>query len=230
MLKDWNYVFDLAHRRGRANESLAIKDASVLANRKHLHSHGPLLYQDYVYALVRIIKPELVVETGVRYGVCTTHVLKAMEDNNAGHLVSCDPMHPTQVFAMDEIHALCKTPRSLFARWRFFGKASDAEAVPGGRLFAADHAPVTGTILHRMVGEGVDIFIHDSDHSLDYMTWELETALPHVRSGGLIICDDWDWREHSELHRHKDGNVVEKFTKKHGLEFHTIGTAAVMEI
>jgi len=227
-MKNWDYIHDLGQRRGLSSEDVGnIIAESCLPNWKTLHMHGPSAYQNYVYAVVRIARPETLVETGVRYGVGTTHILAALKANGAGHLVSCDPMHKNQLEAMKQIHELCKTEMDLFARWRFFGVSS--QAGEDGLLVSSNGYPVAGTVLHKMLGTATDIFVHDSDHCFDHMTWELETALPKVRPGGLIICDDWDWREHSELHRHRDGNVVEQFAARHNLVFSTVGTAAVFE-
>jgi len=38
-------------------------------------------------------------------------------------------------------------------------------------------------------------FIHDSLHTYDHMTWEFETAYPHLLSGGLLFSDDALWND-----------------------------------
>lgn len=54
----------------------------------------------------------------------------------------------------------------------------------------------------------IDVFLHDSDHSMASMLWELETAYTYVRTGGIIACDDWSWDNH---------NAWATFRSKHGL-------------
>ncbi len=38
----------------------------------------------------------------------------------------------------------------------------------------------------------VDLFLHDSDHSYENMTLELETVLAHLNPRGLMLADDAD--------------------------------------
>ena len=42
------------------------------------------------YVLVRILKPDIVIETGVGAGVSSWTILHALEENNAGKLISID--------------------------------------------------------------------------------------------------------------------------------------------
>lgn len=41
-----------------------------------------------------------------------------------------------------------------------------------------------------------DFFLHDSDHAVGCMAFELELAWHFVRPGGVIACDDYDWGTH----------------------------------
>ena len=157
--------------------------------------------------------PELVIETGVRHGVCSSFILAALDMNNAGVLTSIDPIWESQKQATRKIIDLIFTPAHYFDRWQFYSGPSK------------DFLP------HLPVRRQVDIFVHDSDHGFINMSWELEWAWEQgVRPGGLIICDDWDWQENDELHLHEAGNVVEQFCQRHDCDFHTIGTAAVIEV
>ena len=36
----------------------------------------------------------------------------------------------------------------------------------------------------------IDVFIHDSLHTYEHMTWEFETAWPYIREGGFLWSDD----------------------------------------
>lgn len=47
-----------------------------------------------LYCAVRIIKPEIMIEMGVSSGSSTSIILKAMEKNNSGKLISID-LHPS---------------------------------------------------------------------------------------------------------------------------------------
>lgn len=235
-LKDWEFVFNFATTRCQCDVATVEKykaEADNFPGRKRLHSMGPLLYQDYVYVLFRALQPQYVVETGVRYGVCTSLMLGAMEQNAAhgggsrhdeaqadGTLVSCDPMYAGSQEARTKIEE-CLGMTSAWCpwdRWRFMaGRSNDR---------FNDH-----TLLEEMLAH-VDVFVHDSDHSFDNMTWELEVALRNLRPDSIIVCDDWDWAdaEDQRLGNLAAGTCVEQFCKKHGLTFNTVGTAAVIEV
>jgi predicted O-methyltransferase YrrM len=116
-----------------------------------------------LYAITRIMKPEVFLETGVWWGVSSTCILEAMEKNQKGTLISIDT-EPSSGWMI---------PERLRKRWKFLvGMSSDV--MPD---------------LLRQLGS-IDVFLHDSDHSYKNMRWELEEAYPHVRDGGVFLADD----------------------------------------
>lgn len=50
-----------------------------------------LEFQQFLYGLVRVLKPELVVETGTYRGVTAEVMAKACKENKFGRVVTCDP-------------------------------------------------------------------------------------------------------------------------------------------
>ena len=64
-----------------------------------------------------------------------------------------------------------------------------------------------------------DMFLHDSNHGIWCMTFELELAWSLVRPDGVIACDDWTW-----------GNPLQdawrKFTNRHHVDWKEIGSCA----
>lgn len=211
-LRDWEYVADFGRRRGleTAECDAIIRYALTHPFRKRFHQQGPLLYQDYLYALVRMLRPTLVVETGVRHGVSSVLILEALCSNSdlnhdGGFLRSCDPMYQSEGQARARIAELLEIGRieiykKLFERWTFHpGKSEDA--------------------LPLFLERGCDLFVHDSEHSFINMTWELDTALDAMGPGGLIVCDDWDWN-----------NAAELFCQRHSLDYNVIGSAVAIEV
>jgi cephalosporin hydroxylase len=218
-LRDWDAIMELACQKAPFGSVVGYRqDALAIPTRKLLNMHGPLKYQDMVYVMIRALKPDLVFETGVRYGVCTTHVLAAMHINCRGLLVSCDPMYDSQRQAQDRIHELVQTPLEYFDHWKFMpGKSS--EWLP--EMLKKHSAP--------------NIFIHDSDHGWENMSWELDYMFEAMKKEqwsehGTIICDDWDWLENEDRDLAKNGNVFEQFAEKHSLDYHIIGTAAIARL
>jgi len=149
-----------------------------------------------LYALVRVKRPAVIVETGGTPGKSSAFILRALERNQYGHLYTIDLPPP-------EIAGLTLSPGSTHS-YRPIG-APPNWAVPDWLrsrqtliLEAAQQA------LPRLLKElgSVSLFIHDSDHSYSHMRWELETAYVFLRRGGIIWCDDVTantaWRDFCE--------------------------------
>ncbi|MDP6666526.1 MAG: class I SAM-dependent methyltransferase [Dehalococcoidia bacterium] len=108
------------------------------------------------YALVRLIKPEIVIETGVGAGVSSWTVLHALEENGVGTLVSIDLPTPNTEL-LPEVGYL--VPRELHHRWDLRTGASQ-------RLLPQ--------ALEEFVE--IDIFQHDSRHSYSNQLREYRDA------------------------------------------------------
>ena len=129
---------------------------------------GPVLY-----AVVRVLRPGVIVETGVGSGVSSTFLLEAMERNDAGKLYSIDLPLPEKRLLPEGLDTGWMVPDRLRARWRLtLGDARD-ELPP----------------LLDNLGQ-LDLFFHDSDHSYRHMTWEFNSAYPRIRPGGVLLSDD----------------------------------------
>ena len=123
-----------------------------------------------VYALVRLLQPEKVVETGVADGTTSAYILQALEDNGRGHLYSIDLPSPQLPPA--------KTPgwivdAALRRRWTLRIGASSELLAP----------------LLNELGQ-IDVFLHDSLHTYDNMLFEYRTAWPFLKTGGLVLSHD----------------------------------------
>jgi len=105
------------------------------------------------YLIIRLMRPKIVVETGVSAGRASAFMLKALEDNNYGYLYSIDP-DPNAGYAI---------PGVLKKRWFFIPKKS-SEALP--------------SLLERL--DQVDMFLHDSLHTFENMMYEFKTVWPFI--------------------------------------------------
>ena len=65
------------------------------------------------YSLVRLLKPELVVETGVGAGVSSWTILSAMEENRTGNLISIDLPTPNTRLPVSYTHLTLPTIYSV---------------------------------------------------------------------------------------------------------------------
>jgi len=122
------------------------------------------------YALVRMLKPDVMVETGVGAGVSSWTILHAMEENGVGKLVSIDLPTPNTEL-LPEVGYL--VPDELRHRW-------DLQTGP------------SKTRLPAALSEsgGIDIFQHDSRHSYSNQLREYDIAWPFIKEGGMLVSDD----------------------------------------
>ena len=126
------------------------------------------------YAIVRALKPELMVETGIANGVSSSYLLLAMQKNRKGHLHSVE-IDRSNVL-LDGRDPGWIVPDSLRLRWSIHMGPSEV---------------ILPDLLKGL--PPLDIFIHDSLHTYEHMKLEFELALPHLRPGALLLADDATW-------------------------------------
>jgi predicted O-methyltransferase YrrM len=122
------------------------------------------------YLSCRLIHPEVVIETGVAYGVSSAFILKALQENDCGTLHSIDL--PPLSIGYEKFWGIA-VPDELQDRWRL-------------------HRGSSARVLPRLLQETstVDLFVHDSLHTHRNMRREFDTIWPHLRNGGLLLADD----------------------------------------
>lgn len=120
------------------------------------------------YVVCRLLEPDVVVETGVAYGVSSAFVLKALEVNGRGALYSIElpPLRRGSSWG-------AAVPEPLRHRWTVH-RGSSARVLPG--LLREIEAP--------------DVFLHDSLHTNRNMRREFEAVWPRLRPGGAVLADD----------------------------------------
>lgn len=150
------------------------------------------------YALIKLLQPDIVVETGVGAGVSSWTILKAMEENGKGRLISIDLPTPNTEL-LPEVGYL--VPSGLRDRWDL--------------MIGPSQGVLPQTLAE--IGE-IDIFQHDSRHSYSNQLREYRTAWPFIRSNGVLVSDDvsndalhdasrsWD-REPSIIGQSKDSPI-----------------------
>ena len=138
-----------------------------------------------IYIIVRHVKPEIVVETGVGPGGTTSFILKALEDNQKGELLSIDlPGYDDLVYPYIGKCGNLHIPKGLEVGW----------LVPP--WLKHRHKLIIGNSKEKLpellsnLGTSVDIFMHDSLHTDEHILFELNTVLPHMTNNGIMLCDD----------------------------------------
>lgn len=121
-----------------------------------------------IYLICRLLRPRVVVETGVSDGFSSSFVLKALQENEHGKLYSID--FPNQPGHENKNKTGWLIPPKLRSCWE---------------LIIGDSKQKLPALLERF--ETVDIFFHDSDHSYNHVLFELDTVW---EKAGLVLVDD----------------------------------------
>lgn len=192
------YTAELEATKIRERLNLAKKEfAAAIEDRfapPDLVQSGGIGYRQAVilYCIVRKIMPDTVVETGVCNGLSSASILSAMQMNQSGRLYSIDLPQ-----MLDE----CEK------------RGSGAPVLDGG-VIASGREPgwlvpeylrdrwdlrlgKTQHLLPALLEElgTIDMFLHDSEHSYECMTFEYNQAYPRLRPGGVLVSDDVKWNK-----------------------------------
>lgn len=116
------------------------------------------------YAFTRIIKPKVVVETGVDHGVGSCILTSAL-------LRNAEEGHPGRYFGTDI------NPNA--------GKLLVGKYATTGEILYGDSIES----LRKMTAP-IDLFINDSDHSADYEYREYQTILANLSANSVILGDN----------------------------------------
>jgi predicted O-methyltransferase YrrM len=162
------------------NESL-LKEAEEFDKELIRRSQKVLAGIDYVlgggaacillYFVTRLVRPRIVVETGVAAGFSSQAFLKALQRNGQGLLYSSD--FPYFRLPNPERFVGLLVEEDLKSRWKLF-LDGDERNIP--------------KILHEV--ECIDIFHYDSDKSYSGRETTLRMIEPYLNHAGITIMDD----------------------------------------
>lgn len=142
-----------------------------------------------IYVLIRHLKPETVLETGVYYGGNSAFALAALKRNRRGRMVS-----------IDFPDAKIRDTRGGVARHSLVGDSEyyDAALRPGfmvpeslhnrWELIEGDSVKVVPRQKQQF-----DFYIHDSDHSMRFLSRELAAVWKKLSPRAVMLVDDIDW-------------------------------------
>jgi len=157
------YASDLNFRNaiGRCFEELQWRDTGHMKGAVNL------------YPLVRLMKPGVIIETGIGNGLSSSIILSALQKNGSGTLYSIDTGKGPEILKPKELGWM--VPEDVRTRWE---------------VLVGTSRDLLQSLITRV--EKIDLFIHDSDHSYENMTFELELVWPRLAHGGAIVVDDVD--------------------------------------
>ncbi len=168
----------------------SIKKNDIFRTRDFESIYQFYVYRNAMYYLTRVVRPEIVVETGVLHGLTSAWILQALHENGNGRLISIDlPRRDWKSEFGDkeygplgngELEELANespgwiVPEYLRDNWELIIGSSERE-LP--KLMERNICP--------------DIFIHDSDHSYETMKFECEQITSKC-SNPYIVIDNFD--------------------------------------
>ena len=145
----------------------------------------------FLYWIVRQIKPKTIVQTGVSNGLSSAFMMLALAKNGPQGRLSVidlpavfDPADPKWTRA-GVVHGFV-IPHGKSSGWivpdiyreRFNVEIGDAKVL-------------LPALIDRL--DTVDMFYHDSDHTYNHMVFEFEQAKRKLAPNGVVVADDISW-------------------------------------
>jgi hypothetical protein len=141
------------------------------------------LYRILLYVALRTSPPSVAIETGVLHGMTTLFMLRALEKTGSGRLISIDlPSYPDDGPSNKDGY-FATLPKGKIPGW----------TVPDGKYANWDlRLESSRTALPQLAKElnGIDFFLHDSEHTFSTMWFELNWAWENLKPGGQLFCDN----------------------------------------
>ena len=148
-----------------------------------------------IYVLVRHIKPEHILETGVYYGGNTAFLLAAIHKNNIGTLHSIDlPDSKIQSLRENSEENKNIARHSLVGDSEYYNNAlSPGFIVPEYLKERWDFISGNSLDVIPAMNQEFGFYLHDSDHSFDFLNRELSLATKKLKKNAVIVVDDLTW-------------------------------------
>jgi hypothetical protein len=178
------YVAELAaDPRPLRSLEAAVRDEPAFRTKRWGSVFELGLFRIVLHVLARRLVGRAFVETGVLHGITTSFILDGLRRGGSGTLVSIDlPSYfetgPANADGYDDTLPQGREPGWVIPsegrdRWRLVIGPS-LEELPA---VLAEHAPI-------------DVFLHDSEHTYETMTGEMELAWDALRPDGALVCDN----------------------------------------
>ena len=137
-----------------------------------------------IYSIVRHIKPEIIVETGVGPGGSSAFILQALNDNKKGFLYSIDlPGNDAVVYPKLGKFYNIHVPEGWEVGWLIPPWLKERH-----QLIIGDSREELPKLMNEL--RTVDIFLHDSLHTDEHVLMEFNTVFPYTSRKGILLCDD----------------------------------------
>jgi hypothetical protein len=139
-----------------------------------------------LFAIVRLLRPEHIVEAGVSSGVSSAHFLAALRRNRRGRLHSIDLPLMQRGPTLARGEPSVALPPGHDTGWAVpdrFKERWDLRIGPSQELLPA------------LVSEldGIGLFLHDDLHTPAHLDFELATVRPRLAPGAVVLADNTTW-------------------------------------
>jgi predicted O-methyltransferase YrrM len=152
-----------------------------------------LIDAQFLYWIVRQLKPTTVVQTGVSNGLSSAFIMLALAKNGPEgrlHVIDLpyvfDPADPHWT-EIGGLHGVV-IPQGKSSGWLVPDIYRDRFDVGIG-----DAKELMPPLIDRL--GPIDMFFHDSDHTYNHMTFEFDQAMRKMAPYGVIVADDISWNE-----------------------------------
>ncbi len=144
-------------------------------NNPYQHAGLNLQSSRYLCNFIICVKPNLVFETGVAYGISSSYILLALDFIKQGKLISAD-----------------------YIFFPFHSKETVGQAIPDylksrHELIVSRSNEKLSNVLKNTAD--IDVFLHDSNHTYKHMMFEFKTAWPNIKDGGFLLSDNVHWND-----------------------------------
>jgi predicted O-methyltransferase YrrM len=138
-----------------------------------------------LYVVTRLRRPTLVLETGVMHGLSSSFILRALDRNAHGRMISIDLPSHHETGPANQDGFLETLPPGKEPGW----------IVPDHRRGRWDlRMGRSIEVLPVVLGDDdvLDLFFHDSEHTYETMTFEMDFAWERLSPGGILMVDNID--------------------------------------
>ena len=144
-----------------------------------------------LFALVRLSRPQSLVESGVASGVSSTFLLLGIKANSAGILHSIDFPIFRKGGRGNESWAI---PQGMSSGWAVPTKLRSRWDLRQGR---------SEDLLKPLLKEigTLDLYCHDSPVDVMHFEFEMESIRKHLKTGSLVVADNTDRKVFDEAAR-----------------------------
>jgi hypothetical protein len=185
-----------AERAERAVNEVISYSESIEELSKNIESTGRSYYAQFpapldLFALVRLSRPQNLIESGVASGVSSTFLLLGIKANSAGTLHSIDFPVFRKGSRGNQSWAI---PQGMSSGWAVPTKLRSRWDLRQGR---------SEDLLRPLLEEigTLDLYCHDSPVGIRHFEFEMESIRKHLKPGSLVVADNTDKKVFDETAR-----------------------------